>query len=272
MKTRLSILLFALTMTAVVILQQCSGPEKPEPLLIGISKGAPESSYGNYARWLGTIDTMVACVDLYHMPVDSALSLLDKCSGLVLSGGPDVYPGRYGQEADTALCDGIDLYRDTLEYALIARAIEKDLPVLGICRGLQIFNVYHGGSLYPDLPTVFDTAVAHRCDDWQNCNHDVSVVEGSGLQLTAGRLSGQVNSNHHQGIDRLADGLAASAYSSDSLIEAIEYADRRNIPFFLGVQWHPERMDLQNPFSMTIAMYFIQEAKLYRIDRQYAGD
>ncbi len=193
------------------------------------------------------------------------------CSGLLISGGPDVYPGRYGQEADTVLCDGIDLYRDTLEYALIARALEMEIPILGICRGLQIFNVYHGGSLYPDLPTVFDTAVAHRCADVYQCEHNIRVTKGTGLYRTTGLLSGRVNSNHHQGIHRLGEGLKATARSDEGLIEAIQYEDSGNRPFFMGVQWHPERMDLQSPFSMPVAMYFIQEAKLYRIDREFAN-
>lgn len=236
-------------------------------MIIGISKALPAKYYGNYAKWITTADTNVVCIDLYHMPLDSALAKLDDCSGLLISGGPDVYPGRYGQAQDTSICGTIDYFRDTLEWALIGKAKELGMPILGICRGLQIFNIYHDGSLYPDLPSVFDTAVMHRCEDTYDCMHAIRVKEESGLYRTSGSKSGITNSNHHQGINKLGKGLKAVARTEDGLIEAIEYAEDGN-SFFLGVQWHPERMDIQNPFSLPIAMYFVQEAKLYHMGKE----
>jgi putative glutamine amidotransferase len=257
------------TILAASILLLCLGScvnEPPHPkTIIGISKGAPLEYYGNYSKWLKTADTNIICVDLYHMPLDSALIRLEECSGLLISGGPDVYPARYGQEEDTIKCDPADQFRDSLEFALIGRARELHMPVLGICRGLQIFNVFHGGSLYPDLPTDIGPDITHRCPDTYDCFHDISVIEGTGLARTAGESYGTVNSNHHQGIHRLGHGLKAVAHTEDGLIEAIEYTDPDDMPFFLGVQWHPERMDVLNPFSLPVAMFFIQEAKLYSL-------
>jgi putative glutamine amidotransferase len=126
-----------------------------------------------------------------------------------------------------------------------------------------MINVYHGGSLYPDIPTDLGTSITHRCPDTYDCFHEIDVEQGSGLYRTAGKEMGTVNSNHHQGIDRLGEGLKAIARTEDGLIESIEYINLDEMPFLLGVQWHPERMDIQNPFSLPIAMYFIQEAKLY---------
>ncbi|MDT8393553.1 MAG: gamma-glutamyl-gamma-aminobutyrate hydrolase family protein [Bacteroidales bacterium] len=267
MKTRYYYTTFIFLLGTVLVLLCSSCVQKPEPVstVIGISKGAPLEYYGNYSKWLSNADTTIICIDLYHMPVDSALSKLEDCSGLLLSGGPDVYPGRYGQLQDTLKCGPPDLFRDGLEFALIARAKELKMPILGICRGLQIFNIYHGGSLYADLPTDPGTTISHRCPDTYDCFHHIEVDTGSGLFKTAGESAGTVNSNHHQGIDRLGKGLSAIAYTDDSLIESIEYANHDQMPFFLGVQWHPERMDIQNPFSLPVAMYFIQEAKLFSI-------
>lgn len=249
------------------LLASCAEKKDHESLLIGISKGAPEEYYGNYAKWLQTADSNIVCIDLYHMPLDSALTLLDRCSGLLISGGPDVFPGRYDAVEDTALCGSIDFFRDTLEFALIKKAKEMEMPILGICRGLQIFNIYHGGNLYADIPIQLDTLVRHRCPDTYNCFHEVSIVDGSSLHKTSGVSSGVVNSNHHQGIMRIGKGIRPIARTEDGLIEAIEYEDRGNMPFFMGVQWHPERMDISNPLSLPIAMYFLQEAKLYDLER-----
>jgi putative glutamine amidotransferase len=261
-------LLILIFFTFFLALSSCTVQHEPQPISIGISKALPEEYYGNYAKWLNTADTSIVCIDLYHMPLDSALLKLASCSGLLISGGQDVDPGRYGQDGDTVKCGTIDFYRDTLEWSLITMAKEMEMPILGICRGLQIFNIYHDGSLYPDLPTDFDTTVVHRCKDTYVCDHSVRVLKKSGLFIISGQGRGTVNSNHHQGIHRLGSGLAAAARTEDGLIESIEYEDRKNMPFFLGVQWHPERMDLQNPFSLPIATYFIQEAKLFNINKQ----
>ena len=251
----------------ILTLSSCNCKHEPDPVIIGISKALPEEYYGNYAKWLSTADTSILWIDFYHMPLDSALLLLDDCSGLLISGGPDVYPGRYDQGIDTIKCGTIDYFRDTLEWSLITKAKELEMPILGICRGLQIFNIYHGGSLYPDIPTDFDTTVVHRCKDTYNCDHSIRVVKESGLYKIASYGHGTVNSNHHQGIHRLGTGLAAIARTDDGLIESIEYKERENMPFFLGVQWHPERMDSQNPFSLPIAVTFLEAAKSYKLSK-----
>ena len=263
--------IFPLSALSLIILlllfSSCNQTHKPEPITIGISKGLPEKYYGNYANWLNTADTNIICIDLYHMSLDSALLLLEDCSGLLISGGPDVYPGRYAQAGDTVKCDPIDFKRDTLEWSLITRAKEMQVPILGICRGLQIFNIYHGGSLYPDIPTDLDTLVTHRCKNTYDCFHRIKVAKETGLHNISGERQGIVNSNHHQGIHRLGKGLKAIARTDDGLIESIEYEDRENMPFFLGVQWHPERMELKNPFCLPIALKFLHEARVYNLEK-----
>jgi putative glutamine amidotransferase len=268
MKNLHSVCLFLLLPVMSLLISGCLRQSPPPDVVIGISKALPDEYYGNYARWLRMADSNIRCVDLYHMPIDSALALLKTCSGLVLSGGPDIYPGLYGQEGDTIYCDPPDHFRDSLEWRLTEKALAMGMPLLGICRGLQLLNVYHGGSLYPDLPATFDSTVKHRCPDIHACAHDVQVLKRSGLFRTAGVNRGHVNSNHHQGIDRLGDGLLVVARSRDGLPEAIEYEAAAEKPFFMAVQWHPERMDPGNPLSLPVAMYFVQEAKLYRMNKE----
>jgi putative glutamine amidotransferase len=243
------LLLSLLLLSLVFITVSCRQETEKGPVYIGISKGAPEQYYGNYARWLKNADSTVICLDLYHMPLDSALTRLDGCSGLLISGGPDVYPGRYDAADDTVNCGPIDYFRDTLEFALIQKAIASGMPIMGICRGHQIFNIYHNGSLYADIPADLDTLVTHRCKDTYDCNHQIRVINESRLYQLSGLIAGMVGT-----------GMKAVARTDEGLIESIEYTDRENMPFFMGVQWHPERMDPESPFSFPIAKEFLQAA------------
>ena len=134
---------------------------------------------------------------------------------------------------------------------------------MGICRGLQVLNVYFGGSLIIDIPADLDTIVKHQMTNYEDCFHDVSLVKGTLLEEISGINHGITNCNHHQGIDVLSDNFVAMAYTNDGLVEAIGYTNNDNKPFLLGVQWHPERMDYSNPLSGPIAVRFLQEANNY---------
>jgi len=231
--------------------------------LIAISRGSSSESYLAYGKWLKNLDPDVQWVDMSVFDVDSALIVLEMCSGLLLSGGDDVYPGRYGREADTARCDKPDHERDTLEFALIRKAEQLKLPVLGICRGLQILNVAYGGSLIVDIPQDRASSI-HKCPDKYNCFHAVALLYGSMINKVTGSNSGTVNTNHHQGIDHLAGDLRATGWSGDGIIEVIEWENTAKRPYLLGVQWHPERMDLSNPLSSNTGLSFITAAKEYQ--------
>ena len=242
--------------------------EEQTALKIAMSKAKSTSDFGNYGKWLKSADTSLIIIDMYSLPLDSALKVLENCSGLLLNGGADVYPGRYNKEDDTSKCGWIDFKRDSLEFALIHKALEMELPILGVCRGLQMLNIYNGGSLYADIPKDLDTSIKHRCKDTYNCFHNIKVVENTLLYQTSQITEGTTNSNHHQGIDKLSAKLMATAYSDEGLIEGIQWKDPDNKPFMLAIQWHPERMDYTNPLSLPIAMYFLREAKEYSLTRE----
>jgi putative glutamine amidotransferase len=231
--------------------------EGPAPLRIAISKASP-----NYVNWLKKADSSIEIVNLWPMRIDSAMMALDDCSGLLLSGGEDVYPGIYGMEYDTVRCTEIDRHRDSLEIAAIARAFDLGLPVMGICRGNQILNVYLGGTLFIDIPKDHGTFVIHQCDDYLRCFHPVRTADSSLLKGISGIDTATVTTNHHQAVRLLARGVKANAFSADSLIEGIEWENKKDKPFMLGVQWHPERMEFGNPLSGPVVVRFVEECRL----------
>lgn len=177
------------------------------------------------------------------LPVDAyvtedpaqALELLD---GLVLAGGADIDPGSYGQSAHAETVDTVP-ERDAFELALTRGAIERDLPVLGICRGMQLINIACGGTLRQHLPELYGHEEHRRViGSFEGSDHDVALLEGSLAARAAGEAAQATKSHHHQGVDRLGEGLLVSGFSTlDELPEAIELPRRR---FVLGVQWHPE--------------------------------
>ena len=166
---------------------------------------------------------------------EQVLELLD---GLVLAGGADIDPGSYGQAAHAETVDTVP-ERDAFEIALTRAAIERDLPVLGICRGMQLINVARGGTLQQHLPERFGHGEHRRViGSFEGSEHDVVLTEGSLAARAAGEVTHVTKSHHHQGVDRLGEGLVVSGLSTlDELPEAIELPGRQ---FVLGVQWHPE--------------------------------
>jgi putative glutamine amidotransferase len=177
----------------------------------------------------------------------SLRALFELCDGLVLTGGEDVAPERYGEEV---LRPNVEVVpeRDALEFTLLEWALAEDLPVLAICRGVQVLNVGFGGTLYQDLATDRPAPLAHdqtlgeaprpRTDP----HHPVAVRSGSCLADLLGADELEVNSLHHQGIKTLASALSPVAHAPDGLVEAVEPADPARWTFVVGVQWHPEEL------------------------------
>jgi len=178
----------------------------------------------------------VAVVLPAHGFVDDADALLDRMDGLVFSGGPDLDPVLYGEAPHPELGPDVDADCARYELALLAGARERDLPVLGICHGMQALNVARGGSLRQHLPDV--TALAHLQDhDPFVPAHSVTVGPRSLLHRLTGAPALHVNSFHHQAADRVGAGLEVCAEAPDGTIEALWDPSAR---FLLGVQWHPE--------------------------------
>jgi putative glutamine amidotransferase len=183
--------------------------------------------------------------------------------GVVLGGGLDVHPARYGREV---LADGsVELAqdRDTTDFAVFELARKKSLPTLGICRGMQVVNVALGGTLVQDIPTERPSEIEHLVAEKQDDRRDHMVVIKPGTRLYRIASLGQieVNSRHHQGVDRPAPGLRVSALAPDGLVEAIE----SDGPWLVAVQWHPENL-LEDPASRRLFADFVRAA------REHAGE
>lgn len=161
---------------------------------------------------------------------------IDGLDGLVVTGGTDVDPALYGQERDP-LTGEPDRARDDLEMRLIDQALNRDLPMLCICRGMQILNVALGGDLVQDLGPDSPHPAKPAPEARARAVHAVGIVPGTLLEAVLGPGDHQVNSRHHQSVGRLGRGLVVSAQAPDGIVEACELPDRR---FVLAVQWHPE--------------------------------
>jgi len=187
-----------------------------------------------------------------------AVDTLDGCGGLLLTGGGDVHPRHYGRLDAMDFINNVDERRDEFEFQLIEEALTLRIPVLGICRGAQIFAVARGGTLVPDIEHAGHPS--HRKIGMNDRVHGVTVEPGSQLLEITGMASGHVNSSHHQAVNSPGGELVISARSDDGVSEALEWREPAGRPFLLLVQWHPERMvDAENPFAKNIMQRFVQE-------------
>jgi putative glutamine amidotransferase len=199
-----------------------TSPAEPDPRYAGVRRAYVDSVVA-----AGGVPVLLPILDPIHAPI-----ALEGIDGLLLSGGGDVDPARYGAAAHPEVY-GVDADRDAWELALVAAST---VPVLGICRGTQVLNVAAGGTLVQHLPDR--TEVRHRDREREaELVHAVEVVPGSRLHAVVGGLTIGVNSLHHQAIDQVAAGFAVVARAGDGTVEAIEAQSDRPV---LGVQWHPE--------------------------------
>jgi putative glutamine amidotransferase len=233
-------------------------------LTIGLSKGSGSPKFRNYWKWLEAAGEEIEIVDLsVSADLDADMARID---GLVLTGGSDVDPERYRHPELADRCEDIDRERDAKEFRMLDIADERELPILGICRGLQVLNVHKGGTLIPHLPERIVGGEAHQKEGERDRVHPIEVMSGTLLLKAAGELAGDVNSAHHQAIDELGDGLMVAARSADGVVEAIELSGKMAAPYLLAVQWHPERMeDQESGLSIGIRDQFLFEARSARI-------
>ncbi len=191
--------------------------------------------------------------------IDDILSELD---GLLLAGGGDVDPSLYGENRLDE-CDAPDELRDSFEMIITRKALALQMPILGICRGIQVLNVAMGGTLIQDIPSACGLSkTAHRQNPpYDNPAHLVHAIPGGLLANVIGSETMSVNSMHHQAVKVIAPGTIIEAKSEDGIIEAMSLCGRENV---LAVQFHPEYLESSSPKAHALFSHLINNAELYR--------
>lgn len=216
-------------------------------------------SYVEAIRKVGAVPWLIPLIP--HDP-DTLREIYDRLDGVFITGGVDVDPSRYG-ETKTPLCGTTDPDRDAVEIALLRHANERNLPVLAVCRGIQILNVALGGTLYQDVTAQVPASLKHdyfptpEQPSRKFLAHDITVKPGSRLRDILGGTVVPVNSMHHQAIKDLAPNLAATAYAPDGIIEGVEGTDGR---YLIAVQWHPEELTETHPGMARLFTTFADAA------------
>ena len=229
-------------------------------MLIGVTDTlGSEHKFNRYLDWLRSTGANPDITTLSHT-LDNA-EAVKQCDALVLTGGHDVDPSLYHHPVRHPKIVEVDRKRDDFERSVLDVALGLSIPVLGICRGLQLVNVHFGGTLIADLEDVGYRS--HRSvDDSMEVRHPIRVEQVGLLACIVGSPVGVVNSSHHQAVAAPGKGLRVSARSDDGVIEAMEFADGGERSFLLLVQWHPERMETsENPYSIGILGAFLHAAE-----------
>jgi len=227
--------------------------------MIGVSKTF--SKMQKYQQWLDYYKVSYTVLDFENDK--DGFKAFEKCSGLMLTGGIDIYPEIYC-DWDTPETKGkYEPKRDGFEMHLLDIAFEKKMPVLAICRGMQLVNVYFRGSLIFDLMEIrnVDHSKISREEDRY---HGITIYRDTLLHEITGEESAIVSSSHHQAVDRLGEGLIINAKSDDGIVEGIEFSEKTGKSFLLGIQWHPERFkDYSQPTSEKILKRFLNETEIF---------
>jgi len=226
-----------------------------DKLVIGVTDC---SKFDIYRNWVLSYNKNLEVVHLGYKL--NNFDDIKKCDGIVLTGGEDVNPRFYNLPEYYHYCheDDVDDQRDEFEFKILEYTEANAVPVLGICRGMQVANVFFGGTLIPDIATwgKFDHS---KMPDNSDRYHELIVNPSSWLNRIVNTDKGLINSNHHQSTEKVGKGLVVSAISPDGTAEAMERLHPKDKPFLLLVQWHPERLkDQQGPFSKNLHEAFIE--------------
>lgn len=228
-------------------------------ITIGITES--EANFHNYEPWIKGTEKEIKTIVLSHHKKN--LDDLKTCDGIILSGGVDAHPKYYNNPRLDFPRAGIFIEeRDMFELEVFEYARRHHLPVLAICRGMQLINIALGGDLIQDLEDHGKNN--HRRLESEDRLHEIYVDKNSFFYTVVKTEKGMVNSAHHQGLSRIANDLISCAASEDDIAEAVEYRHREGKPFLLGVQWHPERIDqgtADEAFSKNIRDAFLNAVK-----------
>jgi putative glutamine amidotransferase len=214
-----------------------------------------------YMDWIHRGLPDAECLPL--SPTQRNADEVDRCDGLLLTGGGDIHPKYYRREDALALVHDVNEQRDAFEFDVVRKAIKENVPTLGICRGMQLFNVALGGTLIPDVQAAGFRDHSRERESRMDRRHGVTLVAGSMLHALTGAGTGEINSSHHQAVEKAGEGLRIVAHSDDGVIEGAEWSDPNGKAFLQLVQWHPEQMDDDdNPFTGRLRAAFFEGVRV----------
>lgn len=194
---------------------------------------------------------------------ENASDVVRELDGLLLAGGEDCDPALYGEERHPSV-EPMDVRRQENEFALAKAAREQGIPTLGICLGLQMMNVAAGGSLVQDIDSQVQTEIQHASPPENRARHDIRIEQGTRLSSIIRNRELNVNSSHHQAISNVGEGFRVTAHAPDGVVEGLEDP---GLPFYLGVQWHPEDMPGE-PSASTLFGAFVEAARTHAESRR----
>jgi putative glutamine amidotransferase len=230
-----------------------------QPPIIGITayKRSDSGEYAILETYVNAVRRAGGIPILFPPGEAHPEQLLSAINGLVLTGGGDIDPQQYNGTAHATIYK-IDPERDAFELSLAKHALHQQLPILGICRGMQILSVVSGSKLIPHVPDFFGNAIAHRVSQFQHTRHWVDLDPESRLGQAVGVTQMEVVSWHHQAVSIAPPGWRAIAHAPDGVIEALEHEHH---PWAIAVQWHPEMSAATDPLQQQIFQAFIEAAR-----------
>jgi putative glutamine amidotransferase len=229
-------------------------------------EGKRESAFA-YLTYVEAVRHAGAIPVLIPPQPENAEPLMRELDGFLLAGGFDCDPGAYGEKAHSTL-EPMDPRRQANDLALAEAARRHEVPMLGICLGLQVMNVAAGGTLIQDIDSEHDTEIRHASEPEDRGRHDVIIEKGTHLASVVPALELNVNSSHHQAVRKVGQGLRVTALAPDGIVEGVE--DPKH-PFYLGVQWHPEDMTGEGSASAIFGA-FIEAARQHAALKNQATD
>ena len=256
MKNRFNLMIAAAIAAILCICHPAADAQENRPV-IGISASSLSGTGSNYVKSVRRAGGIPLVITMTGDTAELA-EILKLIDGLIMTGGEDIVPARYGERSLPELQE-VFPERDDFDIKLIRMAVQEGLPVLGICRGAQVMNVAFGGTLYQDIPSQLpDTFVKHQIGARNEVMHSVNIAEGTLLHGILGDNAG-VNTSHHQAVKDIAPGFVISAVSEDGVVEAIE---KIGSEFVIGVQFHPEGFVAKgNDSFLPLFEYFINSAR-----------
>lgn len=228
--------------------------------VIGITTDFRDKYFGIEATYSGSVASsggIPFLIPSLYRNKKTLRELIKNIDGLLIPGSRDMDPEYYGQKPHEKL-KPMSAERTKTEYIVLEESLRNNVPVLGICGGMQFINVFFGGSLYQDIKSIIPGALNHE----KGAKHKISILKGSVLGSVIGKRRIEVNSFHHQAVKKVGRELTASAYTGDKIVEALE----SRVNNILAVQWHPELG--RDSYSHKLFRYFIGKASAYRSDNR----